>query len=256
MSENLEFAVGLAKQAGEIMKRNFALGMKKEWKDNDTPLTVTDTEINALVMKAVEEKYPTHSFLGEEGSRIIESEYTWVCDPVDGTMPFSYGYPTFAFSLALTKNGESVLGVIYDPMCDRLLHAEKGTGAFLNGGKIRVSNESEFSRKSFVSINGEQGLAPVRAKLVELRCRLPKLYSCVYTGMLVATGEFAAEVFEFDSPWDAAALKIIVEEAGGKVTNLLGEEQRYDRPIKGFIAGNPVMHQKLVEMVGPFMNAK
>ncbi len=254
MNEELEFAVRLAREAGKLMKQNFSIGMKKEWKADETPLTVTDTAINTLVLSAIQEKYPTHSFIGEEGSRVIESEYTWVCDPIDGTMPFSHGYPTFAFSLALVKNGESILGVIYDPICDRLVSAEKGKGAFLNGGKISVSKVSEINRKSFISLHGEQDrLSVVREQLVAKGCRIPKLYSTVYSGMLVAMGEFAAEIFAYKTVWDAAAVKIIVEEAGGTVTNLLGEEQRYDQPINGFIASNGVVHQQLVDMIRPLV---
>lgn len=253
MSEELDFAIGLAREAGEIMRQNFTLGMKKEWKSDDTPITVTDLQINALVMNAVQKKYPTHSFIGEEGSNVIESEYTWVCDPVDGTVPFSHGYPTFAFSLALTKNGESILGAIYDPIMDRLLHAEKGTGAFLNEKKISVSKDTDFGKKSFVEGTGGDSFPAIRGALEAKGCYVPLIYSCVYASMLVATGEFLAAYYNFDKPWDGAAVKIIVEEAGGKVTDLKGKEQRYDRVINGFIASNGVIHQKLVALIGPLL---
>ena len=253
MDEELQFAIGLARKAGEIMRENFSLGMKKEWKADDTPVTATDHEINSLVMNAAQERYPTHSFVGEEGSRLIESEYTWVCDPVDGTMPFSHGWPTFVFSLALTKDGESVLGVVYDPISNRLLQAEKGKGAFLNGQKISVSKDANFSKKSFVEAAGDYRFPSIREKLAAEGCYVPVLYSCVYAGMLVATGEFLANVYEYDKPWDGAAVKIIVEEAGGKVTDLNGEEQRYDGKINGFIASNGAIHQKLVDLIQPLL---
>lgn len=255
MSDDLTFAIDLAKQAGQIMKQNFTLGMKKEWKADNSPITATDVEINNLVLKAVEKKYPTYSFVGEEGSRIIESEYTWVCDPVDGTIPFSHGQPTFVFSLALTKNGESVLGVIYDPICDRLLHAEKGKGTFLNDKKISVSTEAEWSKTSLVSINSNRTLASLHSKLSTEGCRTLTVNSCVYTSMLVAAGEILAEVCSSDKPWDAAAVKIIVEEAGGKVTNLAGKDQRYDGPIDGLIASNGAIHQKLVDIIKPLLSS-
>ena len=253
MNDDLKFATGLARQAGKIMRQNFSLGMKKEWKEDSTPITVTDTEINALVLNAIQKKYPMHSFVGEEGSRLIESEYTWVCDPVDGTMPFSHGWPTFVFSLALTKNGESMLGVIYDPMMDRLLHAEKGKGAFLNGKKISVAKDPSLSRTSFISISSDIRLSSLRETLRAEGCHVPTLYSCVYTSMLVATGEFLAEIYAYNKPWDAASVKIIVEEAGGKVTDLKGEEQRYDKEINGFIASNGLVHQKLVDLIWPLL---
>lgn len=250
MPENaLEFAKNLARQAGAIMSQNFTIGMKKEWKNDDTPLTETDVKINQLVLDAIQEEYPAHSVLSEEGSRLTESEYTWVCDPVDGTVPFSHGYPTFAFSLALTKNGKSILGVIYDPILDRLLHAVAGKGAFLNGEKISVSSVKELSKTSLVECNAEERMLPFRKALTEIGCYIPSVYSCVYAGLLVAVGELAGSVYPYDKAWDGAAVKIIVEEAGGKVTDLQGNEQDYNKTINGFVAGNPSIHATLIKFL-------
>lgn len=249
----LDFATSLAQKAGTLMRENFSLGMKKEWKEDTTPVTATDTKINEMVLKACEANYPQYSFIGEEGSRLIESEYSWVCDPIDGTMPFSYGWPTFAFSLALTRKGESILGVIYDPICDRLLHAEKGTGTFLNGKKIRVSEAPKLDLTTFVETTGSRNFPMLQDRLIAAGCRVLGLYSCVYGGMLVAAGELVGCIYKYDKPWDAAAVKIIVEEAGGKVTDLKGVEQRYDATINGFIASNGVVHQELIELIQPLL---
>jgi len=244
--DTLEFTKNLAKEAGAIMRQNFSLGMKKEWKDDETPVTKTDLAINQLVLEAIEREFPDHSYIGEEGSNIKESEFTWVCDPVDGTVPFSHGYPTFAFSLALVKDGAPILGVIYDPIMDRLLWAEKGKGAFLNGGAISVSKEAELSPRTYVEMSVKPKVAPLKNRLIEKGVPMPHLYSCVYAGMLVATGEFAAALYSYNNPWDAAAVKIIVEEAGGRVTSLSGEEQRYDRDINGFVASNGLVHEEML----------
>lgn len=243
----LAFAKDLAQQAGAIMRQNFTTGMKKEWKEDNTPLTKTDLAVNQLVLDAIQKNYPEHSFIGEEGSNVKESEYTWVCDPIDGTIPFSHGFPTFAFSLALVKDGVSIMGVIYDPIMDRLLWAEKGTGAFLNGEKISVSAEKTLSEKSFVELNADDRMTTLRAYLKEKNCYVPCLYTCVYASMLVAVGEFVAAIYPFDKPWDAAAVKIIVEEAGGKVTDLNGNEQHYDGQVQGFVASNGLVHEELLK---------
>jgi myo-inositol-1(or 4)-monophosphatase len=246
MDGALVFAEGLAREAGKIMRENFTLGMKKEWKSDNTPLTVTDTAINQLVIETISKAYPTHSVIGEEASNLKESEYAWVCDPVDGTIPFSHGFPTFAFSLALTKNGESIVGVMYDPIMDRLISAEKGKGAYLNGKKISVSSEKTITKQSFVELNTDDRMTSLRAYLHAKECYVPCLYSCVYAAMLVATGEFVAAIYPFDKTWDAAAVKIVIEEAGGKVTDLDGNDQRYDGKVNGFVASNGHVHDELI----------
>jgi myo-inositol-1(or 4)-monophosphatase len=252
--DHKSFAIGLAKEAGNIIKKNFTLGMKKEWKDDFSPITETDRAINQLVIESVKKEFPGYGVLAEEGSMPADSEYVWVCDPVDGTTPFSHGYPTFVFSLALTKNGESILGVIYDPICNRLVIAERGKGAFLNGQKMRVSAETELTKTSFVNLDGDYKLLGLREWLIKDKdCYISTLYACVYGGFLVAAGEFSAQVYEYDKPWDAAAVKIVVEEAGGKVTDLLGQEQRYDQPINGFIAGNAAINGQLVAVASSLL---
>ena len=116
----LDIALDLAKQAGVIMRKNFAAGMKKDWKDERSPVTETDLAINDLVLREIKKYFPDHSILAEEESDHDEShEYVWICDPVDGTHNFSHGLPTATFALALLHQGEPVLGVILDPFEER-----------------------------------------------------------------------------------------------------------------------------------------
>src|SRR3989339_1842896 len=135
-----EFALLMAKKAGKIIKKNFAMGMEKEWKSDNTPVTVTDKAVNSLLIKESKRYFPKYGILGEEENSIVgNEEYHWVCDPIDGTIPFSHGIPTCVFSLALVKDGVPVVAVVYDPFMDRLFTAEKGNGAKLNGKTIHVS---------------------------------------------------------------------------------------------------------------------
>lgn len=250
-----DFVVELAYEAGEKMRNDFKLGMKKEWKKDKTPVTVTDTFVNQLVIDSISKKFPEHSILGEELSSLKDdNEYVWVCDPIDGTIPFSHGFPIFAFSLALVKNGEPILGVIYDPILDRMVTAEKGKGAFLNDKPIKVSSFSAFSERTIID-GGIQslGLLGLEKEILNREVLTSRIYSCVYGGMLVAMGEFVAEIYRYINPWDAAAVKIVVEEAGGKVTDLLGNEQRYDQEINGFIASNGLIHDELVKRAKTYL---
>lgn len=145
--EYKHFAINIAKKAGGIILENFKMGMKKEWKKDETPVTLTDRKINNMVSGAINKNFPDHSFILEEGgSTNKKSPYMWLCDPVDGTIPFSHGIPASVFVLALIKDGSPILGVIYDPFLDRMFFAEKGKGAFLNNKKMKVSNANNLKK--------------------------------------------------------------------------------------------------------------
>ncbi len=261
MTEYKKLALSLARQAGDIMRANFELGMKKDWKEDKSPLTVTDVQINDLVIQEVKKNFPNHNILAEEDSSLSgKSEYTWVCDPIDGTIMFSHGIPICTFSLALAKGGVSVLGVAYDPFSDRLFTAEKGQGAFLNNKKIFVSTESKLDK-----VVGEYEMFK-RAKYninkvadhltMVAEAKLMRLCSVVYPSCLVATGDLGFAIFPGNTAHDMAAVKIIVEEAGGKVTDLFGQEQRYDQPINGCLVSNGVLHQELLNLIKRFVDNK
>lgn len=247
------FALELAYAAGKIMRDHFTTGVTVEWKSEDTPVTVADRMINALVIESIKKEFPDHRILAEEGDNLSgRSEYLWVCDPLDGTMPFAHGIPVAAFSLALTFHGRSVLGVIYDPFMDRVFFAEEGTGAFLNGKRISVSATDTFMGESVCIVYWKD--APFNFS------RIPNLIrreggriiqgvSIAYTGALVSCGALASTIFPGTEPHEGAALKIIVEEAGGKVTDVFGNEQPYDRPIKGHIVSNGRLHTKILTVV-------
>jgi myo-inositol-1(or 4)-monophosphatase len=253
MSTFRSFIVHTALQAGEIMQKNFSLGMKREWKADHTPLTITDTTINSLIISSIKTHFPTHGILGEEESLpLTNAAYVWVCDPVDGTIPFSHGVPVSTFSLALTKNGKSILGVVYDPFMKRLVIAEKGKGAYMNDKKIQVSSANEFMNTvvamEYWNID-KYDYDAVHNNLASQGTKVVTYCSFLYEGILVASGEFSAAIFAGHTPWDAASIKIIMDESGGTCTNLDGEDQRYDREINGVIIGNQTVHEKLVQLI-------
>jgi fructose-1,6-bisphosphatase/inositol monophosphatase family enzyme len=246
-----EFAIKLARQAGQIIKENFVLGMPHELKDDSTPVTKTDLAINELVMEEVEANFPEYGLIGEEGSNYSGQKYTWICDPVDGTIPFSRGIPVATFMLALIEDGVSILGVIYDPFLDRMFYAEKGKGAFLNGEKISVS--AEDINKTAISLLTWKGakfdLRDVYPKLLETTCFTFDLEAVGYVMGLIASGQIGALIFSGTHSYDSAAAKVIIDEAGGKVTDLYGNEPDFREDINGCIASNGVLHAELLEMV-------
>ena len=242
------------------MKKNFRIGRKIEFKEDKTEITETDLAINDLIIKKINEKYPEHDILAEEKSDMSKnSDYVWVCDPVDGTIAFAHGVPTSVFSIALTYKGESILGAVYDPFMDRLFYAEKGKGAFLNDKKIRVSQRDKIEDCLITLITWKQAkfnITNIYSKLIGTGADVWDVGSSVNDGCLVACGEFDAILFPQHKPHDSAALKVIIEEAGGKVTDLFGEDQKYNSEIKGLLATNGLIHNQLIKMIKDVLNNK
>lgn len=251
--KHLEIAKRLAKEAGEIMLGYFNTAASDPTiKSDKTIVTKADTEINARVIEVLAQETSGYSIWGEEESAIIDgAKYTWVCDPVDGTMPFSKAMPISTFSLALVnESGESVVGVVYDPFQDRLFEAIKGGGAYLNGNKISVSTKAELDGAYIdeeLWINQEEEITFDDPKdvLNKAGAKLTTLCSAIIMGCFVAKGDYEAMLFGQGKPEDIAALAVIVTEAGGKVTDLFGDEQRYDTNIKGAIVSNGLLHDQL-----------
>lgn len=256
MEEYIEFTKKLAKEAEEIALKYFSFETETTWKGDGTPLTKADTEINDLVIKRINERYPTHSIYGEEKSDNKEgSQYIWVCDPIDGTMAFSVGLPIFVFSIALVdqSNGQPILGLINDPVMKNMYWAHKDGGAYRNGKKIFVSKDTAL-KNTYLSTGAsgkDVGFSnlPLFKSLSEKKCAVMKYPSFIYGGIQVANGKYAGAVFYKKDGHDAAALKIITEEAGGKVTDLNGEERRYDQDGLGCVVSNGILHKEILDCV-------
>lgn len=257
MEEYLEFAKSLAKESAEIALKYFSFETDITWKEDNTPLTKADTEINDLVIKRIKESYPSHSIYGEEKSDNKEgSQYVWVCDPIDGTMAFSVGLPIFVFSIALVdqSNGQPILGLVNDPVMKNMYWAYKDGGAYRNGKKISVSKDTTL-KNAYVDVGGSAkdldfSILPFLKLLIEKKCKYMKFPSFIYGGIQVANGKYVGAVFYKKDAHDAAALKIITEEAGGKVTDLNGEGRRYDQDGIGCIVSNGILHNEILECVG------
>lgn len=257
MTNYKEFAEDLARQAGKIILEYFKIGVARTIKEDTSPLTEADTKINTLVIDEIQKHFPGHSVLAEEGNNLCEgSEYVWVCDPIDGTRMFTHGLPVSTFSLSLVHNGVVQLAVIYDPFCDRLYSAEKGKGTFLNGVPTFVSDATDFNRQVIdceSSTRSKYDIQPLLHYFYEQKAVVLKLNSIIYVSAMVAAGQVVATVFPFTTVHDAAAIKIIVEEAGGRVTDMHGREQRYDQPIDGLLVSNGVLHDELVALAEKFV---
>lgn len=253
MHNSLKFAEALTLEAGEIILKHFQPGIAFETKEDDTPVTKADKEVNALVIQRIREAYPDHSVLGEEESFDNHSPFMWLCDPIDGTHPYTKGIPVSVFSLALVHEGYPIIAVVYDPYTKSLYSAEKGKGAFLNGQPTHVSDRQPS--QATINIEWWKGAeydvdTALHNFSQETGAYVLKLGSVIQGACLVAGGQFEACVFPGTKgkSIDIAAVKLIVEEAGGKVTDIHGNDQRYDAlDIKGALITNRLLHEPLLE---------
>lgn len=223
-------------------------GMKSILKEDLSPVTQADIEINEMVIREVKIHYPDYEVLGEEISTNKEDgKKLFVVDPIDGTYMFTIGCPLFVFSAAIVIDGESIAGVISNPLAKRTLIAEKTKGAYFveENKQISVSTKNTL-KDSFINIPWKD--IPSTQNLLEQGAAAMQVYSIIEASALIATGGFDGAIFRFNSAVDIAAAKVIVEEAGGVVTDINGKEQRYDREINGAIISNGHIQNDLVSL--------
>lgn len=255
-----EFAVSMAHEAGDIMRKYSEIDQQVERKLNNTPVTIADTDINTMLIDAVKASFPEHGVLGEEESYKPERDILWVCDPIDSTTSFMRHVPVSMFSVALCVKGEVLVAVTYNPWTDELFEAIKGQGAKKNGKPMHVSSRRWGEEAVVLSTSGSQHRpypTDSHANALRIREEGNRMYhvaGIVFKGMLIAQGYADAMTFPYSTEHDIATSKLIVEEAGGKVTDLYGHDQPYDKPISGAIISNGLIHDNILELVKDYEN--
>lgn len=249
----LDIAIKAAKKAGAVHKKYFNTKLKKIAKSASFDLlTIADIEAEKAVVATVKKAFPGHNILAEENKyKKTDSPYTWIIDPLDGTNNFVCGMPIFCVSIALAKDGTVLVGVIYDAMRDELFCAQKNKGAYRNGKKIRVSHTAALQQSLLIT-----GFYYDRGE--KMRKNLGYMYSFLRKGILgvrrfgaaaldlchVACGR-ATGYWEFElNPWDFAAGMLLVEEAGGKITDKKGNKL-YLKP-SFIVASNKKIHRQML----------
>ena len=253
LNDYLKFAMQTATKAAVIFKKYYENDAHTEYKENNTPVTIADKEINSLVIHEIQTTYPSHDVLGEEESSVEnESDWVWICDPIDGTNVFTWRLPYACIMLALTYKGEVLVSVIYDVGSDRMYYAQRGGGAFCNEQPVSVSITSDIT-KLVVDCSGSSGkyVAPGELKKnVEQTCHRLVVLMCVAQGnLIVANGSIGGQIFVGQTVHDMAAPSLLVSEAGGKVTDLFGGKQDYSKEVKGMVCSNGLIHDELLEIV-------
>lgn len=250
-------AVHAARKAGAIVRRGFGTSFEIRSKEGPHDLvTEYDHKSETAIWQILQSAYPESALLGEERGRMgpENADLIWVVDPIDGTTNFAESIPIFGISIAAVVHGQVEAGVIYQPITDELFIAVRGEGAYLNGDRISVS-KTEALEDCFAttSLSYHRHLDPLKSlrlfEMIAPRTReMRALGSAVLNIAYTAAGRFDAFWSSGGtlSPWDLAAGVLLIEEAGGKITQCSGEAidplRRSD-----VLAANPHIHQHLLE---------
>jgi myo-inositol-1(or 4)-monophosphatase len=250
----LPFMQELAREAGALLLSYFGK-VAVEYKGEVDLITEADRSAEKLVVGRIRKQWPSHDLIGEEGSRVeTGSDFRWYVDPLDGTTNFAHGYPVFCVSIALEHKGERIAGVLYDPCRDELFAAEKGSGARLNGKPIHVSKVQHLAESlvatGFPSHKRHKNPNIHFYHQITLRSHgVRRAGSAALDLCCVACGRYDG-FWEFNlNPWDTAAGVLLVEEAGGKVTNFTGGP--FEISSREVLATNSLIHD---EMLREFKN--
>ena len=252
----LQFAIETARDAGHLLLEKFGRITAVTKKGDINLVTEADLASEALIIERIKSHHPKHAILAEEAGDAVVVDGTnvwkWIIDPLDGTTNYAHGYPCFAVTLALEHDGDVVVGVTFDPTRGELFAAEKGQGATLNGKSIGVSaterlSESlictgfpyDFKRKDDFARHLTAFLLSSRGVRRDGSAAIDLAY--------VACGRFDGFWEEGLNPWDMAAGKLLIEEAGGWITDYSGEAFSIYRPP--VVASNGRIHNEMLAIL-------
>ena len=256
--QELEIAKAAAVAGGEVLAGYFRQGVVMRTKQACDFVSDADVEAERAIADVISKAFPHHAILGEEERKAdISAEHLWVIDPLDGTTNFAHDIPHFAVSIAYYYRGEPIVGVVYNPARTDWFHATKGGGAYSGETRLSVASHTSLSQ-SLVGVGFyvdrtamlEPTLASIRDLFAEQIHCIRRFGSAALDLAHVATGLYGA-YFEYQlSPWDFAAGRLIVEEAGGRVTNCRGEKLLLER--SSILASNSLLHDAVQKIVGKY----
>jgi len=253
LSPLLDATIAAARAAGEIIREHWQQPRTVHHKGRIDLITKTDAAVEAHLKKCLDKLLPGVGFMGEESAHsLIPEGDCWIVDPLDGTTNFVHGIPFAAVSIALWREGTARLGVVNIPMLDECFYAERGQGAYCNGRSLQVSSIVRCEQ-SLISTGFPYDVDVQKDRILRwLGAVLPQCQGVRRCGAAsadlayVAAGRYEAFYETGLKPWDMAAGWLLVEEAGGRVTNILGEPLCFGDAI---LASNGHVHQELVDLL-------
>jgi myo-inositol-1(or 4)-monophosphatase len=252
----LSFAQQLARDAGQILLERFGRHINVQHKGEIDLVTEADLAAELLIVERIKSFHPRHAILAEESgvtaSDDATNEFRWIIDPLDGTTNYAHNYPCFCTSIALEHKGEIVIGVVYDPTRDELFSAERGAGATLNGRKMRVSNVEDLEQSLLCTgfpydVRDRGDFARHFQAFIKRAQAVRRDGSAALDLAYTAAGRFDGFWEEGLRPWDVAAGVLLVEEAGGRVSDYDGNPfSVYKPPI---VASNGLVHEAMMSVL-------
>ncbi len=250
----LEAAMYAAQEAGKITLRYFQQSnYTVEIKADQSPVTIADKSTEEFMVQFVQKNFPDHAVLGEEFGEIKGSApYRWIIDPIDGTKSFIHGVPLYGTLIGIedTRKKDAVIGVVNFPALNDMMWARKGGGAYWNGRRTKVSEIHSFKEAALLTTDTKHIREPEDAALFEKlknEVKLFRMWGDCYGHMLVATGRAEIMMDAKMNLWDVAALKPIVEEAGGRFFDWKGNRSLY---ITDAIACNAAVAENILNIIG------
>jgi len=233
IEELLDFALDAAWQAGRLTLGYFQTAVSTNStikKADNTPVTVADKEAESLLRRLISARYPAHGIMGEEHgqkSTNPSARYQWVIDPIDGTKSFVAGVPIYATLLALMDGDQAIIGIIHLPALNETIYATRGGGCYWNGRRARVSDTTELKDAVLLSTSIDYSRYPLRKQIawkqLVKNTYIQRTWGDAYGYALIATGRADIMLDPAMYFWDIAPLQVIMEEAGGTLTDWNGE---------------------------------
>jgi len=252
--KEIKFAKETAVKAGAILRKGMNRRRQVNFKGRVDLVTEYDLRSEKYITGEIARVFPHHSILAEEsGETQKQSSYLWIIDPLDGTTNFAHDYPAFCVSIGLEVDGEMVLGAVYDPVHDELFHAVRGKGAFCNKRRIQVSSQNKLNR-SLLGTGFPYDIAESKLDNLDNFARMYKVAQGIRRGGSAALDLCYLACGRFDGfwelklhPWDSAAGLVIVQEAGGKVTDFHGK--KYLIYAQELLASNGKIHRQMQKIL-------
>jgi myo-inositol-1(or 4)-monophosphatase len=249
-NEYLKAAIFAAKQSSGIFNSFFGKPKNVQIKNGDPRNLVTEIDrlVETRIRKIILKRFPRHRIIGEEfgAQKIAKNDFVWIIDPIDGTTNYIQGLPVCCISIALWQNNRPLAAAVYNPALNQLFTAAAGKGAFLNGRRIKVSAKKSL-RLAFGGFGWGRNIHKAQVnfpKLLPLLHKIRTLGSATMEMCFTASGIFDFHIQSEINVWDFAASALIVEEAGGKVTELSGKKLGMDS--KSFLASNGKIHGQML----------